>query len=407
MNSTLRWIVAIAGSIVLLIIFGIWKILDKEIETSIIVAGIRGGLLGGGIFFLYQWAKNNPTMNNTNSDNDASEQVGAIWNPNAASNWSLIFSPAFGSYLHALNWRTLGEPEKEKSAMGWFYVSLAMLCVYVFMGLFTENPEKADGAARGLGLLYLLVWYFLAGRAQARYVKEKFGSTFPRRSWGKPLLIGMGAIVGYVMLAGAVGFMVGSTTGVERSVPATQRQQTTPATQPWGVNEKSVSAASASPHPSGSFTYEEAIGQQSEKKIEQTPAVSSAAVNWSDFTPVPKPSSAPPVLSAQEVHMQRIYAVHPDANEIYMSAEFARWLTRTPKFKHVTASGTTQEVIDMFSAYKRRLKAENQRFDQSIERRNNAAAEAQVRQSVCKYKAVMTDNDYFVCGVNPPSHSQN
>lgn len=24
-----------------------------------------------------------------------------IWNPNAASNWSLIFSPAFGSYLHA------------------------------------------------------------------------------------------------------------------------------------------------------------------------------------------------------------------------------------------------------------------------------------------------------------------
>ena len=145
----------------------------------------------------------------------------------------------------------------------------------------------------------------------------------------------------------------------------------------------------------------------SERSIEQTPAVSSAAVNWGDFTPVPKPSSAPPAPSAQEVHMQRIYAVHPDANEIYMSAEFARWLTRTQKFKHVTAGGTTQEVIDMFSAYKRRSKAENQRLDQSLERRNNAAAEALAPQSACEYKAVMTDDDYFACGVNPPSHLQN
>lgn len=67
MNSTLRWIVAIAGSIVLLIIFGIWKSLDKEIGTSIMVGGIRGGLLGSGIFFIYQWAKNNPERKNLKS----------------------------------------------------------------------------------------------------------------------------------------------------------------------------------------------------------------------------------------------------------------------------------------------------------------------------------------------------
>lgn len=138
-----------------------------------------------------------------------SEQSGAIWNPNAASNWSLIFSPAFGSYLHALNWRTLGEPEKEKSAMGWFYFSLAMLGVYVLMGVFMEKPEEADGAARGLGFLYLLVWYFSAGRAQARYVKEKFGSNYPRRAWGKPLLIGVAAIIGFFTLAVIVGAMLG------------------------------------------------------------------------------------------------------------------------------------------------------------------------------------------------------
>lgn len=140
-----------------------------------------------------------------------SQQVEAIWNPNAASNWSLIFSPAFGSYLHALNWRTLGESEKEKSAMGWFYFSLAMLGVYLLIGvLFMEKPEEADGAARGVGFLYLLVWYFSAGRVQARYVKEKFGSSYSRRAWGKPLLIGVAAIIGFFTLAIIIGAIIGS-----------------------------------------------------------------------------------------------------------------------------------------------------------------------------------------------------
>ena len=57
MNSTLRWIIAIVGWIILLMIFGIWKSLDKELGTSAIIGGIRGGLLGGGVFFIYQWAK--------------------------------------------------------------------------------------------------------------------------------------------------------------------------------------------------------------------------------------------------------------------------------------------------------------------------------------------------------------
>jgi len=39
-------------------------------------------------------------------------EAGAIWNPNAAANWSILFTPAFGSYLQMLNWRTLSEPAK-------------------------------------------------------------------------------------------------------------------------------------------------------------------------------------------------------------------------------------------------------------------------------------------------------
>ena len=60
MKSTSRWIIAIIGWIVLLMIFGIWKSLDKEVGTSAIIGGIRGAIVGGGIFFLYYWARNNP-----------------------------------------------------------------------------------------------------------------------------------------------------------------------------------------------------------------------------------------------------------------------------------------------------------------------------------------------------------
>lgn len=58
MNSTIKWIIAAVGWIVLLIIFGIWKSLDKEIGTSAVTGGLRGAIFGGGIFFLYQWARN-------------------------------------------------------------------------------------------------------------------------------------------------------------------------------------------------------------------------------------------------------------------------------------------------------------------------------------------------------------
>ena len=137
-------------------------------------------------------------------------ETNAIWNPNAASNWSIIFTPAFGSYLHALNWRTLGKPDRAQSAMVWFYFSLGMLFVYISMGFFMADEKAATGLEGGLGLLYLIIWYFSAGRSQAKYVKVNFGSDYPCRSWSRPLLIGVAAIVGYFMLTAALGFIVGS-----------------------------------------------------------------------------------------------------------------------------------------------------------------------------------------------------
>jgi hypothetical protein len=104
----------------------------------------------------------------------------AIWNPNAAANWSLLFSPAFGSYLHMRNWRALGEPDKAATARVWFYASLALLIAYPVIGVVGGDTDGAKGLTRSLGLAFLLTWYFSAGRAQARYVKDKFGAAYDR-----------------------------------------------------------------------------------------------------------------------------------------------------------------------------------------------------------------------------------
>ena len=109
-----------------------------------------------------------------------------------------------------LNWKALGQSDKAESSKNWFYASLVILVVYVLMGVFISNPEAADAASRGLGFCYLLVWYFSTGRSQGKFVKEKFGTGYSKRPWGKALLIGIAAIIGFFIFAVIVGIILGA-----------------------------------------------------------------------------------------------------------------------------------------------------------------------------------------------------
>ena len=135
-----------------------------------------------------------------------------IWNPNAACNWSLFLSPAFGAYIHSLNWMTLNEPERARSARVWFLVSLLMTAMYALLPLAGVGQQ----AVRYLALLYLLIWYFAAGRPQGRYVKEKYGKGYPRRPWGKPLLIAIALFLAYPVFAFVVVMTVVTVAGAVR-----------------------------------------------------------------------------------------------------------------------------------------------------------------------------------------------
>jgi len=142
-------------------------------------------------------------------DDAAPGAPASIWNPNATANWSLIFTPAFGAYLQMLNWRSLGEPGRAATAKGWFIAGLALLLVYVLMGVLLPNEQVADAGARGLGFVFLIVWYFAAGRRQSNFVKERWGKDYPRKGWGRPLFYGVAALAGYYALAFAIGLGIG------------------------------------------------------------------------------------------------------------------------------------------------------------------------------------------------------
>ena len=53
----------------------------------------------------------------------------AIWNPDAAANWCLLFSPVFGTWLHMKNWRALGEPERARNRPPVVIAALALIIV--------------------------------------------------------------------------------------------------------------------------------------------------------------------------------------------------------------------------------------------------------------------------------------
>jgi hypothetical protein len=126
----------------------------------------------------------------------AEEPACALWNPSAAARWSLVFTPAFGSFIHMLNWQALGQPEQAASARKWFYASLCLLMLQVFTRALNARLGSEPLLVHPAGMLFFLVWYFGAARQQTLLVRARYGARYRRRAWDNALL-------GAVMAGGA------------------------------------------------------------------------------------------------------------------------------------------------------------------------------------------------------------
>lgn len=128
----------------------------------------------------------------------ASEEAeGALWNPSGAVNWSVLFTPAFGSFVQMLNWSALGQADKAAGARRWFYASLAMLGADMLGAALTARLQESFNPLFWLGPLYFALWYICAGREQVLEVRARHGGRYAHKSWRNILCTALMAGVAY------------------------------------------------------------------------------------------------------------------------------------------------------------------------------------------------------------------
>lgn len=124
-----------------------------------------------------------------------------LWNPNAAANWSLLFSPAFGAFLHMKNWQALGETQRAQLNRNWAIASVLIIFGAGFLSALLPESKALDSSTRLIGFALLVAWYMTSAKVQAKFVKDRFGSAYPRRGWGLPILAAIGCFAAVVVVA--------------------------------------------------------------------------------------------------------------------------------------------------------------------------------------------------------------
>jgi hypothetical protein len=117
----------------------------------------------------------------------------ALWNPKAAAYWSLLFSPAFGAFVHARNADAMGRVDEAKANRRWFYVLIAYLgFTFVTIFIFIPIPQ---GLLELVPTGLLFGWYLSLGKKQVTYVKETWQAGYKRKPWKEPLVVASGCLI--------------------------------------------------------------------------------------------------------------------------------------------------------------------------------------------------------------------
>ncbi len=121
-----------------------------------------------------------------------------LWNPNAAANLALLFSPIFSAWLHSKNWHELGKPDEAKKSMMWVKLWIGFLPVYLLLVVFAPKFP-----AILLYIILLIAWYYKLGKVQVTYVKDA-AIIYEKKLWSKPILIGIAASILWFMISAVV-----------------------------------------------------------------------------------------------------------------------------------------------------------------------------------------------------------
>jgi len=103
-----------------------------------------------------------------------------------------------------LNWRALGEPQRAATSQKWFNAAIALGVLYTILPVVLPDLKDADVKMGLVGWVFLISWYLANARSQAKFVKEKYGTNYTKRPWGKALGIALLVTLGYMVVSAAL-----------------------------------------------------------------------------------------------------------------------------------------------------------------------------------------------------------
>ena len=106
-----------------------------------------------------------------------------LYNPTAAAVLGILLSPIIGAWLHAINWRELGNEDAARQNMyvvyGTFAFGILSMLLYFFAAI--EIPIYT-------GSLIALGWFFSIGKNQIDFLRREAGNEYMRKKWGKVVM---------------------------------------------------------------------------------------------------------------------------------------------------------------------------------------------------------------------------
>ena len=103
-----------------------------------------------------------------------------LYNPTVAAVLGILLSPIIGAWLHAINWRELGNEDAARQNMyvvyGTFAFGILSMLLYFFAAI--EIPIYT-------GSLIALGWFFSIGKNQIDFLRREAGNDYMRKKWGK------------------------------------------------------------------------------------------------------------------------------------------------------------------------------------------------------------------------------
>jgi len=128
-----------------------------------------------------------------------------LWNPLALILWSFIFTPLFGIYFQAKNWKTLNQTNEFKTSLMWggIYVVYIIFNLLVMAASDSNNPSLLVNISTGIAWILLILWFILNAIKQGKYIKQN-NIEYNKKSIFIPIgigVVGMAIHMGLLMWA--------------------------------------------------------------------------------------------------------------------------------------------------------------------------------------------------------------